>query len=74
MELCEPLTFKGREGSGHPGGRDAYADVTLATSHPDVDKFVITYRVWGRALYNPETASEVHLRWFQHQFGFAGKE
>ena len=74
MELCEPLTFKGREGSGHLGGRNAYADVTLATSHPDVDKFVITYRVWGRALYNPETASEVHLRWFQHQFGFAGKE
>src|ERR1035437_516726 len=31
MELCEPLTFKGREGSGHPGGRNAYADSTLET-------------------------------------------
>ncbi len=30
MELCEPLTFKGREGSGHPGGRDAYVDSSLA--------------------------------------------
>jgi hypothetical protein len=26
---CEPLTFKGREGSGHPGGRNAYADASL---------------------------------------------
>ncbi len=25
----EPLTFKGREGSGHPGGRNAYADASL---------------------------------------------
>ena len=31
MELMEPLTFKGREGSGHPGGRsDAYADASPA--------------------------------------------
>lgn len=26
MELCEPLSFKGRLGSGLPGGRNAYAD------------------------------------------------
>ena len=32
LELMEPLTFKGREGSGHPGGRDAYADASLAPS------------------------------------------
>ena len=29
LELCEPLTFKGREGSGQPGGRCAYADSSL---------------------------------------------
>ena len=26
LEIMEPLFFKGREGSGHPGGRDAYAE------------------------------------------------
>ena len=74
MELCEPLTFKGREGSGHPGGRNSYADAVLASSYPDADKFAITYRVWGRALYNPDAASEVHLRWFHHQYGASGKQ
>ncbi len=29
MELFEPLSFKGRKGSGLPGGRDAYADASL---------------------------------------------
>ena len=29
LDLMEPLTFKGREGSGQPGGRCAYADATL---------------------------------------------
>ena len=31
LELMEPLFFKGREGSGLPGGRDAYADESLST-------------------------------------------
>ena len=34
MELCEPLTFKGREGSGHAGGRNAYADASLGAAGP----------------------------------------
>src|SRR6185369_18091413 len=29
MELCEPLSFKGRKGSGLPGGRNAYAEAAL---------------------------------------------
>src|SRR5581483_4283073 len=69
MELCEPLTFKGREGSGHPGGRDAYADGVLGAFHPDTDKFAITYRVWGRALYSPEGSPNAFQRWFRYQFG-----
>lgn len=72
MELCEPLTFKGREGSGHPGGRSAYTDGMLAPFHPDTEKFAITYRMWGRALYSPEDSSDVYQRWFRHQFGPAG--
>ena len=74
MELCEPLTFKGREGSGHPGGRNAYADGVLAASTPDTDKFVSTYRVWGRALYNPEGSSDAHQRWFRYQYGPGGSD
>jgi hypothetical protein len=74
MELCEPLTFKGREGSGHPGGRNAYTDKVLGAFHPDTEKFAITYRVWGRGLYNPESASDLHQRWFRYQFGPGGTD
>jgi len=69
MELCEPLTFKGREGSGHPGGRDSYVDSSLANIHRDTSKFKITYLLWGRYLYNPDTAPEVHHRFFRQAFG-----
>src|ERR1035437_9165409 len=33
LELMEPLSFKGREGSGHPGGRNAYVDASLGAPH-----------------------------------------
>ena len=72
MELCEPLTFKGREGSGHPGGRDAYSDATLAAPDLDTAKFAVTYMLWGRYLYNPDTAPEVHHRYLKEAFGPAG--
>ena len=96
MELCEPLTFKGREGSGHPGGRNAYADSTLETPSAgfvipqhstlassaeesasrtaglDTAKFAVTYLLWGRYLYNPDTAPEVHHRYLKQAFGPAG--
>jgi hypothetical protein len=69
MELCEPLTFKGREGSGHPGGRNSYVDASLGNIRRDTRKFDITYLLWGRYLYNPETAPEVHHRFFRQAFG-----
>jgi hypothetical protein len=80
MELCEPLTFKGREGSGHPGGRDAYVDTSLGAPAPgtaslrDIDtaKFAVTYLLWGRYLYNPDTAPDVHHRYLTQAFGPAG--
>jgi hypothetical protein len=72
MELCEPLTFKGREGSGNPGGRNCYADASLANVKRDTNKFAITYLLWGRYLYNPDTASEVHHRFFRQAFGPSG--
>jgi hypothetical protein len=72
MELCEPLFFKGREGSGHPGGRNAYADASLAPTQLDTVKFGVTYLLWGRYLYNPDTAPDVHHRYLKQAFGPAG--
>ena len=72
MELCEPLTFKGREGSGHPGGRNAYVDASLASIDRDSNKFAVTYLLWGRYLYNPDATVEVQRRFFRKEFGAAG--
>jgi hypothetical protein len=72
MELCGPLTFKGREGSGHPGGRNAYADASLAPANLDTAKFALTYLLWGRYLYNPDTAPNVSNRAYRQAYGPAG--
>jgi hypothetical protein len=53
VEIFEPLSFKGRRGSGIGGNRTAYADATLRPRH-DWEKYLYSYRVWGRLLYNPQ--------------------
>ncbi len=68
LELMEPLSFKGRKGSGLPGGRTAYADASLQP-RDDFEKYLYTYRVWGRSLYNPDGDAEGKRRWLQQQFG-----
>jgi hypothetical protein len=68
LDLMEPLTFKGREGSGRPGGRCAYADQTL-TPKNDWEKFEYYYRVWGRKLYDPDADAETWRRWLRADFG-----
>jgi hypothetical protein len=72
VERHDPLSFKGRKGSGHPGGRCAYADKSL---EPELDfqKFLYTYRVWGRLIYNPDTDPDVWLRFLRSKFGKAAK-
>jgi hypothetical protein len=57
VELCEPLSFKGRMGSGLPGGRCAYADASLQPKY-DWEKYLYTYRVWGRLIYNPDADTD----------------
>jgi hypothetical protein len=66
----EPLTFKGREGSGHAGGRCAYADAAL-NPKADWEKFELYYRIWGRKLYDPEADAEVWRRRHRADFGRA---
>ncbi|HUX88412.1 MAG TPA: hypothetical protein VMW65_15525 [Chloroflexota bacterium] len=73
VELCEPLSFKGRMGSGLTGSRDGYADQTLAAAGPSADwqKYRYLYRVWGRLLYNPEHDPDGWQRFSREQFGAA---
>ncbi|MEO7144410.1 MAG: hypothetical protein ABI165_13005, partial [Bryobacteraceae bacterium] len=72
VELCEPLSFKGRMGSGKPGGRNAYADKSLDPKH-DWEKFRYQYRVWGRSIYNPGTDPEVWRRYLRREFQAAAR-
>ncbi len=54
VDVCEPLFFKGRKGSGSPGRRDPYIAEELKLGLKDWTKYAYTYRLWGRKLYNPE--------------------
>ena len=69
VELCEPLFFKGREGSGLPGGRCGYADASLNPKGGDWEKYEYTYRVWGRLLYNPQADPDQWRRYLHTTFG-----
>src|SRR5215472_2812470 len=72
VEICEPLFFKGRQGSGLPGGRCAYIDASLNPIGGDFKKYEYTYRIWGRLLYRPETDPENWMRYLRTEFGAAG--
>jgi hypothetical protein len=68
VELFEPLSFKGRKGSGLPGGRDAYADASLRPAR-DYEKYLYGYRLWGRLLYNPDADPETWRRFLRKEYG-----
>jgi len=67
VEIMEPLSFKGRRGSGIAGGRCGYADTSLKPQW-DWQKYLYTYRVWGRHLYNPDTDPAACQRYLRAQF------
>src|SRR5439155_111252 len=48
VDLMEPLSFKGRRGSG-VGSRTGYSEPSLDPRW-DWQKYLYTYRVWGRAM------------------------
>lgn len=70
IELSEPLHFKGRQGSGVAGNRCAYADRSLVPRY-DFEKYLYTYRLWGRLGYNPDTHPEIWRRSLRRDFGAA---
>jgi hypothetical protein len=74
MELFEPLAFKGREGSGVAGGRNAYADPSLDPQGGDWRKFEYTYRVLGRSLFNPRIPADTWHRYLRRDFGPAAEQ
>jgi hypothetical protein len=67
-ELMEPLTFKGRRGSGVAGNRTAYADARLRPRW-DWQKYEYSYRVWGRLLYNADSDPDPWRRYLRKHFG-----
>jgi hypothetical protein len=71
VEICEPLTFKGRKGSGLEGGREPYLEQALQLPHRDWLKYKYTYRLWGRLLYNPEADPASWQRYLYSEFGNA---
>jgi hypothetical protein len=67
VELYEPLSFRGRRGSGLPGNRGACADTPLVPQY-DWEKYLYTYRAWGRLLYNPDADPDVWQRQLRTEF------
>lgn len=67
VELFEPLSFKGRRGSGIAGSRCAYADKSLEPRW-DWQKYLYTYRTWGRLMYNPDAAPDTWQRFLRTEF------
>ncbi len=70
IEWSEPLHFKGRRGSGQAGGRCAYDDASL-TPRYDFEKYLYTYRLWGRLGYDPDANPEIWRRALRRDFGSA---
>jgi hypothetical protein len=67
-ELMEPLSFKGRKGSGLKGPRTARSDAA-STSRDDFETYLYTYRLWGRLLYNPDAQPDTWQRLLRTQHG-----
>ena len=72
VELMEPLSFKGRRGSGIAGDRCGYLDSSLKPRW-DWEKYLYSLRVFGRLAYNPDTPPDVWRRYLDKQFG-AGRD
>jgi hypothetical protein len=62
-DLMEPVTCRGRRGTGKAGSRIGYADPQLEPRW-DWQKYRYWYRVWGRLLYDPDATPAVWRRHF----------
>ncbi|GAB3765142.1 hypothetical protein [Microlunatus parietis] len=71
VDVCEPLFFKGRKGSGRPGGRELYVDPELKLGLQDWTKYRYTYLLWGRLLYNPDAPADEWVGHLREAYGDA---
>jgi hypothetical protein len=62
-DIMEPLTCRGRRGTGAQGSRGGYVDARLEPRW-DWEKYAYWYRVWGRMMYNPDADAEACRRQF----------
>ncbi|MBO0812624.1 MAG: hypothetical protein J2P23_11355 [Microlunatus sp.] len=69
VDVCEPLYFKGRKGSGVPGRRDPYIAPDLRLGLADWTKYAYTYRLWGRKLYNPDAPADEWQGYLHETYG-----
>jgi len=74
VEFMEPLSFKGRKGSGLPGGRNGYRDVALRDAGGDWRKYEYTYRLWGRLAYRPDADPSSWRRRLERDHGEAAAD
>ncbi len=72
VEWMEPLSFKGRKGSGLAGGRNGYLGVAPPSVN-DWEKYLYTYRIWGRAIYNPASNEDSRKRFLKKRLGTAAE-
>jgi hypothetical protein len=64
MDLMEPLTCRGRRGTGIEGtARSGYADKRLEPKW-DWQKYAAWYRAWGRLTYDPAAGADAVRREF----------
>jgi hypothetical protein len=73
LEWADPLSLKGREGTGLRGSRDGYADASLSPLI-DWEKYEYTYRLVGRLTYDPDSEPETWRRYLRTEFGPAARD
>jgi hypothetical protein len=70
LDICEPLYFKGRKGSG-ASARDPYVRADLRMGDHVWRKYAYGYAVWDRMLYDPTEPVEVTDRILRAEHGEA---
>jgi hypothetical protein len=68
LEWCEPLSLEGREGTAGDAPRGGFADASLATPD-DWEPHATTFRLIGRALYDPAAPPQAWRRSLRARFG-----
>jgi hypothetical protein len=72
MEWMEPMSFKGRQGSGMAGARAGLSNQRLAT-FPDWQRHEYAYRLMGRLSFSPDAPAESWRRYLRSRLGAAAE-